>query len=122
VNERKLPTEAEIRQALTDANGIIVRATAILGVPRSTFQGWLVSPKYAELAQYAAQLRSAHAPPHQGRPFLGGDNRTREAVSNAWEASGYELTRCARNLGLPRSSLRHLLHRYSLPNLPASGR
>ena len=122
MTERKYPTETEIRQALADANGIIVRATAILGVPRSTFQGWLASPKFAGLAQYAAELRAAHAPPHQGRPFLIGDNRTRESVSRAWEESGYELTRCARALGLPRSSLRHLLHRYALPNLPASGR
>ncbi|MDB4967030.1 MAG: hypothetical protein JWN44_2719 [Myxococcales bacterium] len=122
MTERKYPSEEAIRQALVDANGIIVRATALLGVPRSTFQGWLVSPKFAELAQYAAQLRASHAPPHQGRPFLAGDNRSKEAVSRAWEESGYELTRCARALGLPRSSLRHLLHRYTLPNLPASGR
>jgi len=118
----KRPSELSIREALDKTNGILDHAARLLGVPRSTFQGWLASPALAELAQHAAQLRAAHAPPHQGRPYLSGENRTREAVSRAWEEANYELSRAARALGLPRSSMRHLLHRYSLPNLPASGR
>ena len=44
-------------------------------------------------------------------------------TSGAWNhLTQYRLTAAARTLELPRTSVRHLLHRYGLPNLPASGR
>jgi transcriptional regulator of acetoin/glycerol metabolism len=120
--ERARPSEAAIRDALREAHGIYVHAARRLGIPRSTFHGWMTSRDFAPLSHYASALRSDCAPPHQGRPFAAGDNRSRQAVAAAWEKSGHTLSVCARALGLPRSSVRHLLHRYRLPNLPASGR
>lgn len=115
-------TEDAIRRALEETHGILDHAARLVGIPRSTFQGWMSTAAFEELSQYASQLRAAHAPPHQGRPFAPGDNRTREVVAHAWEESGYVLNACAKALGLPRSSVRHLLYRYGLPKLPARGR
>jgi transcriptional regulator with GAF, ATPase, and Fis domain len=122
MSDRPRPSEQVIRDALTRSHGIYDHAARRLGIPRSTFQGWMVSAAFEALSQYASELRGEHAPPHQGRPFARGDNRSRQAVAAAWEKSGHTLSACARALGLPRSSVRHLLYRYRLPNLPASGR
>ncbi|MDB4964613.1 MAG: hypothetical protein JWN44_302 [Myxococcales bacterium] len=115
-------TEHDIRRAVEETHGILEHAARLLEIPRSTLQGWFTTAAFEELSAYASQLRAAYAPPHQGRPFANGDNRTREVVARAWEESGYVLSACAKALGLPRSSVRHLVHRYRLPKLPARGR
>jgi transcriptional regulator with GAF, ATPase, and Fis domain len=119
---RRMPNEAAIRRALEATHGVLDHAARRLHVPRSTFQQWLSRPESAALAQLAAELRRAYAPPHQGRPFVVAENRSREAVARAWEASGFCLAVAARSLELPRTSLRHLLHRYGLPHRPSEGR
>ncbi|MCU1282689.1 MAG: hypothetical protein JWM53_6235 [bacterium] len=122
-----MPPEAEIdrdaiRAALKEARGIQMRAAKALGIPRSTLQKWLSTGPLRDLRQYVVELRKQHAPDGQGRPWKTARNRTRAAVARAWKASGYRLDPAARALGIPRTSLRHLLHRYQLPNLPAHGR
>jgi hypothetical protein len=94
-----------------------------LGVPRSTLQMWL-SPKgpLHSLRPYVERLRRHHAPRAQGRPWKAAQNRTRAAVARAWKQSAYRLVPAARLLGIPRTSLRHLVHRFRLPNVPARGR
>jgi DNA-binding NtrC family response regulator len=112
-----------VRAALEAAHGIQERTAKVLGVPRTTLQNWL-SPTgpFSDLREFAAKVRADAAPRTQGRPWTTDDNRTRTAVASAWEASGYRLSAAARQLGIPRTSLRYLLHRYELPNLPAHGR
>jgi hypothetical protein len=110
-----------VRAALEAAHGIETRAAAVLGVPRTMLQKWLSGP-YADMRSLIDELRTKYAPDGPGRPWTIDGTRTREAVARAWKASGYRLTKAARLLDLPRTSLRHLLHRYGLPNLPASGR
>jgi transcriptional regulator of acetoin/glycerol metabolism len=110
-----------IKSALAAAHGIQQSAAEALGIPRSTLQKWLSGP-LRDLRQYVTELREEHAPPGQGRPWKLARNRTRSAVARAWAASGYRLSIAARRLGIPRTSLRHLLYRYDLPNLPAIGR
>jgi DNA-binding NtrC family response regulator len=117
-----LPDMATVRAALEAEHGIQGRAAERLGIPRSTLQAWLTRGPLAELQSYARQLRSQYAPQAQGRPWTMDGQRSREVVAQAWQASGYRLAPAAAALGIPRSSLRHLLHRYELPNLPASGR
>ena len=117
-----IPDRATMRAALEAANGIETRAAKHLGVPRTTLQKWLASERLRGLKRHAAKLRARFAPRAQGRPWTVDGKRTRGAVARAWKSSGYKLTAAARKLGLPRTSLRHLLHRYGLPNLPAPGR
>ncbi len=111
-----------VRAALRRANGIQERAARALGIPRSTLQEWLTSGPLHDLGDYARRLRADYAPPNQGRPWMATKNRTRAVVARAWKASGHRLATAARLLEIPRTSLRHLLHRYRLPNLPAGGR
>jgi DNA-binding protein Fis len=111
-----------IRAALEAAHGIQTRAAAALGVPRTTLQKWLTSGPLRSWSRYLAKLRRGHAPRAHGRPWKGSRNRSRAAVARAWKAAGHRLDPAARLLGIPRTSLRHLLHRYQLPNLPAHGR
>jgi DNA-binding protein Fis len=118
----RIPDLETIRIALRAGDGIQTRAANVLGVPRTTLQKWLERPELQELVTYAAKLRTDLAPPEQGRPFTMDASRTRAKVARAWRASGYRLTKAARALGIPRTSLRHLLYRYDLPNLPAPGR
>jgi len=117
-----VPDLERVRVALEAAHGIQEHAAAALGIPRSTLQAWLRRGPLAELQQYARYLRAQYAPSAQGRPWNVDGARTRDAVERAWVASGYRLATAARLLDLPRTSLRHLVHRYNLPNLPASGR
>jgi transcriptional regulator with GAF, ATPase, and Fis domain len=114
---------ATVRAALKEARGIQLRAATALGIPRSTLQKWL-SPKgpLRRLRPYVERLRQQHAPRGQGRPWKAAQNRTRAAVARAWKKSGYRLEPAARLLGIPRTSLRHLVHRFRLPNAPARGR
>ena len=115
--ERKI-----IRAALRRAHGIQERAAKALGIPRSTLQKWLASDTLKGLREYSLELRADHAPTKQGRPWKSTKSRTRAAVARAWKSSGYKLSAAARLLEIPRTSLRHLLYRYRLPNLPANGR
>jgi len=117
----RVPAREEVVAALQAAHGIQSRAATALGVPRTTLQRWLSGP-LQDLEASIDQLRSDHAPDGPGRPWTTEGTRSREAVASAWRASGYRLTTAARMLELPRTSLRHLLHRYQLPNLPAPGR
>jgi len=119
-NPKPLP-RAKVRAALEAAHGIQDRAARALGVPRTTLQRWLSGP-YSDMRTLIENLRGRYAPDGPGRPWTIDGERTRAAVARAWNASGYRLTAAARLLDLPRSSLRHLLHRYGLPKLPASGR
>jgi transcriptional regulator with GAF, ATPase, and Fis domain len=107
--------------ALKASHGIQDRAAAALGIPRSTLQKGVSGP-LRDLRPLIAELRRRHAPMRQGRPWKAARNRTRSAVARAWRASGYRLTVAARLLSIPRTSLRHLVHRYQLANLPAPGR
>lgn len=116
------PERERVRAALEAAHGIQEHAAAALGVSRTTLQTWLTRGPLTELREYARQLRVDYAPEAQGRPWTVDEARDRRAVEQAWIASGYRLAVAARLLGVPRSSLRHLLHRYELPNLPAPGR
>jgi transcriptional regulator with GAF, ATPase, and Fis domain len=111
----------QVRQALEAAHGIQDRAARALGIPRTTLQKWLAGP-LQDLRETIRELREQYAPTGQGRPWTVEGPRTRAAVARAWKESGYRLTAAARTLELPRTSVRHLLHRYGLPNLPASGR
>jgi DNA-binding NtrC family response regulator len=110
-----------IRAALEAARGITSRAAEELGIPRTTLQKWLLGPLRG-WRDYFAKLKKAHAPQAQGRPWKESRNRSRQAVARAWRAAGYQLSGAARLLNIPRTSLRHLLYRYKLPNLPANGR
>ena len=117
----KTPAREKVRAALEAAHGIQDRAARALGVPRTSLQKWLSGP-LSDLKTYMDELRAKYAPQGPGRPWTVDGARTRAEVARAWKASGYRLTEAARSLGLPRTSLRHLLHRYGLPNLPAPGR
>jgi transcriptional regulator with GAF, ATPase, and Fis domain len=117
----EIPERDKVRAALQEAHGIQDRAAKALGVPRSTLQKWLTGP-FQDLKADLDGLREAYAPDGRGRPWTMDGARTRAAVERAWIKSGYRLTTAARLLGLPRTSVRHLLHRYALPNLPAPGR
>jgi transcriptional regulator with GAF, ATPase, and Fis domain len=121
MRKRKMPTRGEVRAALEVAHGIQDRAARKLGVPRTTLQKWLSGP-LSDLRVRIDELRAKYAPQGPGRPWTVDGARTRAAVARAWKESGYRLAVAARSLDLPRTSLRHLLHRYRLPNLPASGR
>jgi transcriptional regulator with GAF, ATPase, and Fis domain len=116
------PDYEKVREALEAAHGIQSRAAEILGVARTSLQSWLRMAAYEGLDEYSRELRRQYAPPTFGRPWHLDGARSREAVERAWNESGYRLNVAARMLDLPRNSLRHLLHRYQLPNLPASGR
>lgn len=119
--KKTLLARKKVRVALEAAHGIVDRAARELGIPRTTLQSWLAGP-LSDLEGYVGELRARYAPDGPGRPWTVDDGRTRTAVARAWRASGYRLAVAARELELPRTSLRHLLHRYRLPNLPASGR
>lgn len=121
MRRRKIPERDTVRAAFHDAHGIHQRAAKALGVPRTTLQSWLSGP-LRELRAFVDELRAKHAPRGPGRPWTVEETRTRAAVARAWKQSGYRLAVAARTLDLPRTSVRHLLHRYRLPNLPAPGR
>ena len=121
VKKRAAPQRKQIRAALTQAHGIVDRAARALGVPRTTLQNWLAG-SLSDLQRFAAALRAKYAPDGPGRPWTVDGTRSRGAVARAWKASGYRLAVAARILDVPRTSLRHLVHRYELPNLPAAGR
>jgi transcriptional regulator with GAF, ATPase, and Fis domain len=112
----------KIRAALKAAHGVQSRAAKTLGVPRTTLQKWLTAGPLRHWRRYVDNLRRGHAPRAHGRPWKASRNRTRAAVARAWKAASHRLDPAARLLGIPRTSLRHLLHRYQLPNLPAPGR
>jgi transcriptional regulator with GAF, ATPase, and Fis domain len=116
-----VPPAETVRAALEAANGIQDRAARALGVPRTTLQKWLAGP-LSDLRSYVDEIRARYAPDGRGRPWITDGARSREEVARAWEQSGYRLSVAARLLELPRTSLRHLLHRYGMPNLPAPGR
>jgi DNA-binding protein Fis len=118
----EMPSIERGAHALEAAHGIQDRAAAVLGIPRSTLQKWLSQGPLAESWDYVRELRAQYAPRGRGRPWVLDDSRERSVVEEAWKASGFRLALAARMLDVPRTSLRHLLHRYGLPNLPASGR
>lgn len=107
---------ARLREAIIAESGNLARVADVLGMAKSTLTSKLVR-NYEDLLEYARSLRDKRGE-GRGRPRKRENERTRKAVTRAWTSSGRVYSVAAKELGIPASSCRELVHRYGLPAKP----
>ncbi len=109
---QKLESDA-LREAIVANAGNLGPAADALGIAKSTLTSKL-KRKYPELLDQARTLRDKIGN-GRGRPRIRETERTRRAVTVAWEKSGHVYSVAARELKIPASSMSDLVLRYGLP-------